>query len=381
MDMASHPTVPTPPPPGPAQRARWAMLAADAAEANAFYAPDMLGAAMDHLAAEHPAGHRPVRLIEAREGGELIGLMPVRVEPRHGRLPIGCVGNWMHDHCFFGAPIIRRGRETAAWRGFLEQLDVADWAPGFLHVQGLDAAGANAAAIEAVCVEQRRGRREIHRYDRAMLRSDLSADAYWETHVRAKKRKELRRLQKRLAELGSVEQRQLDAGGDLPRWCGDFLALEASGWKGQEGTALSCKPSDAAFFRAACAAAFDAGRLHMLRIDLDGRAIAMLVNFRHGDGAFSFKIAFDETLGRYSPGVLIEIANLHAVQDNPDMAWMDSCAAPGHPMIDSLWAERRTMVQYRIALHGQGIGRMRRAAAFAIANHVETIAAHLKGQG
>jgi len=376
MDMASHPTLPTT---GSGadqgQRAHWLSLALEAAEANGFYAPDMLGAAIDHLAAG-----QDVRLIEAYDGDRLIGLLPVVRKTRHGRLPIGCVGNWMHDHCFFGAPIIRQGDEIAAWRGFLAQLDAAPWAGGFLHLEGLDAAGANAAALEALCVEQRRGRVEIHRYDRAMLRSELSADAYWEAHVRSKKRKELRRLQKRLAELGAVETRLLSARDDLSLWCDDFLALEASGWKGQEGTALGCKPADAAFFRAACVAAFDAGRLHMLRIDLDGRAIAMLVNFRHGEGAFSFKIAFDEALGRFSPGVLIEIANLHAVQGDPTIGWMDSCAAADHPMIDSLWAERRTIVQYRIALHGSGMARMQRSAAFAIANGVETLARRLKGQ-
>ncbi|MBH1999196.1 MAG: GNAT family N-acetyltransferase [Sphingomonadaceae bacterium] len=376
MDMATHPSPPFARAHGLAQRARWAALALDAAEANAFYAPDMLSAAIDHLATD-----TAVRLIEAREGDGLIGLLPVVLKPRHGRLPMACVGNWMHDHCFFGAPIIARGHEVAAWRDFLAQLDAAPWARGFLHLEGLDAAGANAAAIEALCVEQRRGWREIHRYDRAMLRSDLSADSYWETHVRSKKRKELRRLQKRLADLGAVTTRQLADRNDLSRWCGDFLALEASGWKGREGTALGCKPADAAFFRAACAAAFDAERLHMLRIDLDDRPIAMLANFRHGDGAFSFKIAFDEELGRFSPGVLIEIANLHAVQDDPAIGWMDSCAAPGHPMIDSLWAERRTMVQYRIALRGAGLARLQRSAAFALANGVERLAGMLKGQG
>ncbi|MEC3912382.1 GNAT family N-acetyltransferase [Sphingobium sp. CR2-8] len=379
MDMASHPARPAgptgPDPDGQDRHARWSALALDAAEANAFYAPDMLEAAIDHLAAD-----QQVRLIEAREGDRTIGLLPVTRRARHGRLPIGSVANWMHDHCFFGAPMIRAGHESAAWRSFLAQLDAAPWAGGFLHLQGLDAAGANAAALEALCVEQRRGRREIHRYDRAMLRSDLTADAYWDSHVRSKKRKELRRLQKRLAELGAVETRLLAAGDDLAHWCGDFLALEASGWKGQEGTALACKAADAAFFRSACAAAFAAGRLHMLRIDLDGRAIAMLVNFRHGDGAFSFKIAFDEAMGRFSPGVLIEIANLHAVQDDPAIGWMDSCAAADHPMIDSLWAERRTIVQYRIALHGTGVARMQRSAAFAIANGVEAIARQLKGQ-
>ena len=374
--MASHPLAAAARAYGPAQRARWTALAQDVAEANGFYAPDMLCAALDHLAAG-PG----VRVLEAQSDGELIGLLPVTVMPRHGRLPFACVANWMHDHCFFGAPLIRRGQEIAAWRGLLAQLDAAHWAPGFLYLRGLDAAGANAVALEALCVEQRRGRREVHRYDRAMLRSELDAERYWDMHVRAKKRKEIRRLQKRLAELGTVEQLLLADRTALQQWCADFLALEASGWKGREGTALASRPGDAAFFRAACAAAFDAGRLHFLRIDLDGRAIAMLANFRHGEGAFSFKIAFDEEMGRFSPGVLIELANLHAVQGDPSIAWMDSCAAPDHPMIDSLWAERRTIVQYRIALHGRGLARLNRTAAFAIANGAERIAGALKGQG
>lgn len=376
MDMSAHPSPPSPgTSPGTGQRARWADLAHDAAEANAFYAPDMLGAALDHL-----AGGGDVRLVEAYADEVLIGLMPVAIAGHHGRLPIGCVTNWMHHHAFFGAPMLRRGHEQAAWAAMLAQLDAASWAPHFLHLTGLDAAGANAAALEAVCTAQGRARREIHRYDRALLRSDLSADDYWEAHVRSKKRKEIRRLQKRLADLGTVADRKLMAREELAGWCGEFLALERSGWKGQEGTALACNPADAAFFRAACAAAFDAGRLHFLRLDLDGRAIAMLVNFRHQGGAFSFKIAFDEELGRFSPGVLIELANLRHVQGDDGIGWMDSCAAPDHPMIDSLWAERRSIVQYRVALKGAGLARLKRHAAMTLADGVDRLARLMKGQ-
>ncbi|MDX3908734.1 MAG: GNAT family N-acetyltransferase [Sphingobium sp.] len=361
--------------PGEAQDARWAALAEDAAEANVFYAPDMLRPALDHL-----RGERNVRLIEVFDGPLLIGLMPVTVEPRHGRLPVSNVANWMHDHCFYGAPLIRQGAEEVAWAGILAQLDAADWAPNFLHLRSIDAAGANAAALEAVCTAQARPFSELGRHDRALLRSHLSAEEYWDANVRPKKRKEIRRLQKRLGEVGTVESRSLGDDADLPRWCSDFLALEASGWKGDQGTALSCSPQDSAFFRAATAAAQARGHLSFLRLDLDGRPIAMLVGFRHGRGAFSFKIAIDETLGRFSPGVLIEIDNLHAVQGDAAVDWVDSCAAADHPMIDSLWGERRSIAQYRVALRGHGATRVRRACAYALAGGAERAAAFLKGR-
>lgn len=117
---------------------------------------------------------------------------------------------------------------------------------------------------------------------------------------------------------------------------------------------MACTAEDAAFFRDCTAAAFASGRLMFLRLDFDGHPIAMLVNFRMGEGGFSFKIAFDEAMSRFSPGVLIELDNLAHILDGPEAEWMDSCAAPNHPMIDSLWAERRGIVQYRIELKGRG---------------------------
>jgi hypothetical protein len=96
----------------------------------------------------------------------------------------------------------------------------------------------------------------------------------------------------------------------------------------------------------------EAGRLEFQRLDLDGRAIAMLVNFLTPPGSWSFKIAFDEDLARFSPGVMIELENLPRVLGHPDIDWMDSCAAENHPMIDKLWRERREIVQITLALAG-----------------------------
>lgn len=328
-------------------RTRWEGLARAAAEPNCFYAPEMLVPALRHMAI-----NEEVRLLEAWRDGTLVGLLPVRIAPRHGRYPLRCVTNWVHRHCFFGAPLVRPNEEEAAWKQFLSALDQGGWAPNFLHLTLLDPQGANAAALESVCAEQRRGLREIHRYERAMLHSGLSADAYWHANVRGKKRKEIRRLQKRLQELGAVTASLLSDPRHVERWCDEFLALEKKGWKGAQGTAMACHSDEAAFFRECVAGALAAGRLMFLRIDLDTRPVAMLVNFLMGEGGFSFKIAFDETMGRFSPGVLIEMENLKQVLDGDGPAWMDSCAAAEHPMIDSLWGERRQIVQYRVQLNG-----------------------------
>jgi CelD/BcsL family acetyltransferase involved in cellulose biosynthesis len=348
--------------------ARWSDLAADAAEPNIFYAPELLVPALDHL-----AGDTHVRLIEAHADGRSIGLLPVVTRRRHGRLPLANVVNWMHPHCFYGAPLLRRGHEEAAWQCLLAELDNAAWAPGFLHLAGIDAAGPVAGALEAVCVSQRRDRQEVARFSRAMLHSPLGANAYLEAHVGAQKRKQIHRKQRGLAELGALSTRQLTDAAALSRWCGEFLALEESGWKGANGTALASTAHDASFFRAAMSGAMASGKLHCLRLDLDGTPIAMLVNFIHGNGSFAFKSAYSEAYRRFSPGFLLEVESLVAVQEGRVASWMDSCTAADNPMIDGLWAERRSIAQFRVALKGAG-----RRLAFKLANAAEGVVRRVK---
>src|SRR3546814_1665041 len=106
---------------------------------------------------------------------------------------------------------------------------------------------------------------------------------------------------------------------------------------------MACDPAEASFFRESVTAAFAAERLAFLRIDFEGKPIAMLVNFLMGRGGFSFKIAFDETMSRFSPGVLIEIDNLRRVLNRDDLDWMDSCAAADHPKIGRAPSELQSL--------------------------------------
>jgi len=81
-----------------------------------------------------------------------------------------------------------------------------------------------------------------------------------------------------------------------------------------------------------------------------GRAIAAGVLLRSGDGAWFWKIAYDEGASRASPGVQLTLDLTDAILGDPAIAWCDSCATPGHAMIDSIWHERRPISDRLIAL-------------------------------
>jgi CelD/BcsL family acetyltransferase involved in cellulose biosynthesis len=350
----------------PELAAEWQALAGRASEPNAFAEPWFVAPSLKHLRDE------AVRLVEVRASTRLTGLIMLGVERQYGRVPMPHVQNWRHHHLFLGTPLIAAGEEEAFWAGLLDHLDGSRWAPNFLHVHGLGEDGPVLRGLQASARVLGRETAIVHREVRAFLQSELPPQAYYETTVRKKKRKELARLRNRLAELGTLVTRRLRPEEPLAPWCDAFLRLESNGWKGREGSALACNPATEAFFRDALAAARDAGRLELLSLELDGRPLAMLVNFLAPPGSFSFKTAFDEEYARFSPGVLLQLENL-AILERPDVGWMDSCAAEAHPMIDSLWGERRAIVRVTVPLRG-----LRRRIAFGTARTLEKVSAALR---
>ncbi len=315
--------------------AEWANLAANAVEANPFYSPALLIPALDAFASEN------VRLALVRDArGRLIALAPIEPVAGYSRLPVRYLATWMHEHCFFAAPLIRRGSEKEALPALF---DLVEGEGAFLRLRHLDAGGPICAAAIDAATRTGRLASPSARYRRALLLAGYETDAYLREALNGKKRKELRRLRARLEAEGRVSFETLIGRDDLSLWMQDFLILESSGWKGRAGTALASKAESRAFFAAALERAFDAGALDFHRLAVNDRPIAMIVNFVGSGGAYSFKIAYDEGFARYSPGVMLEIDMMRALEKRAGFSFVDSCAAPDHPMINSLWRERRAI--------------------------------------
>lgn len=324
----------------------WDALALNASEPNPFFESWYLMPSLQHLARQGD-----VAILRYAENGVLAGLMPVVRPNRYYRWPIPNISNWLHANCFCGAPLVARGSEADFWNALLRWADDKPGPALFLHLRGIPLSGPLYTSLQATLADHGRHAAIVHHEERAMLASDLSPDAYLEASLSGKKRKELRRQAKRLADEGEVSiQRQTDAA-DLAAWTGAFLELEASGWKGKAGSALACDPATAALVRASLEGAALRGRLDRLTLTLDGRPLAMLATFISAPGAFSFKTAFDENYARFSPGVLLQRENL-AMLERADVAWSDSCAAADHPMIDHFWRERRSVGRISIAIGG-----------------------------
>ena len=318
-----------------------------AAEPNPFFEEWFLSASHPNL----PEARKP-ELFAYIVAGELVGLAPLEHSTRYYGYPIPHFGTALHDNSFCGAPLIAAGHEVDFWRTLFTALDTRTGAALMLHLPMIPAGGAVGEALREALHEQDRASAIVDTYERAMLDSELSPNEYLEVSMSAKKRKELRRQHKRLSEEGQLSFERLEGDAGIAPWTQEFLSIERAGWKGAEGSALASAPETEQFFAETLAGAAHAGRLERLALRVDGRAVAMLANFLTPPGSYSFKTTFDERYRRYSPGLLLQLENLNLLNDEL-IEWTDSCAAEGHPMIERLWREKRTLHSYNIALGGK----------------------------
>lgn len=324
--------------------AAWQDLANHACEPNPFYEPWYLLPSIDAIG-------DIVAIAALYDGDLLVGIMPMERSKHYYGYPVPHLASWVHANTFCGAPLVRRGYEQRFWRALFARAERKLGTSLFLHLALLPDGGPAHAALEAVLAEQARTSVKVMAQRRALLASHLSSEAYLEASMSAKKRKELRRQHKRLAEEGALTFERSVTGDGLAAWIDEFLDLEAAGWKGDAASALANSPETRRLFTDALHGAAQAGKLERLCLRLDGKPIAMLANFICPPGAYSFKTAYDERYARYSPGLLLQLENL-ALLDRGDVEWADSCAAEGHPMIERLWRDRRELVGINIALGG-----------------------------
>lgn len=325
---------------------RWDELARCATTPNPFFESWYLLPALRQF---DPQGR--IEILRMERGGKLVALMPLAHSWRYGRWPLPHLTTWLHPNCFVGAPLVAAGEEAAFWRALLAWADAHGGPALFLHLPTMPLDGPLADALLAQGKDEARRVAIVQSEERAVIASTLSPEDYLQQAVPGKKRKEYRRQYARLSEQGRLEFTRHDDTTGLAVWIDHFLALEAQGWKGRAGSALASARQTELLFRDASLEAGKRGLLERLTLSLDGRPIAMLATFLTAPGAFSFKTTFDERYARFSPGVLLQLENLSLLRRD-GIDWCDSCAAADHPMIDSLWMERRRVGRISIAIGG-----------------------------
>jgi CelD/BcsL family acetyltransferase involved in cellulose biosynthesis len=329
-----------------ALRPEWEALSAHALEPNPGYEPWMLLPALEAFGAQ-----AELEIVAVRAGGSLAGLFPLQRERRYRGLPLRSLSSWSHPHFMLGVPLVAAGRAAEVLKALLA------WASeraSVIELAQVAAEGPFSQALLDALNGEGRAFLVTHAYTRPILRRSSDAQAYFAASMPGDVRRELRRREKRLAEAGRLEHVVLRSRAELARWIEQFLALEASGWKGRRGSALACSETNRRFAEQLFTGAFERGRLLMAGLDLDGRPIARYSALTSGEGAIAFKTGFDEALRRFAPGTLALVDLTALAHERPELQWMDSYTAPNNEVMGSVWKDRRTVQRVAVATDLRG---------------------------
>jgi CelD/BcsL family acetyltransferase involved in cellulose biosynthesis len=168
------------------------------------------------------------------------------------------------------------------------------------------------------------------------------AQAPWLAGTRPKFRSHLRRSKRQLEEQGTLACKHFDAAD--PEALQKFYDLEASGWKGAEGTAIQCDPQTRQFYDLVAQAAARDGYLSLDFLELNGKPIAAHFGFNLRGRYFLAKAGYDEAFRRQGPGQLL----MHEIlSETPQRGLREFDFVGPATWDESRWAsERRT--NYRI---------------------------------
>jgi CelD/BcsL family acetyltransferase involved in cellulose biosynthesis len=318
----------------------WTALCKRTIEDNVYYMPQYALSLLNSV----DSGFE-VQFVTIWQGSEMIGLLPVIKNKRcfRGIRPIGQA--WISPYTFNGMPLIDQTDPVGiagAMIDCLGELGHGDWL-----LKDIYSKGPTAEAFRQALDGRNLAWSATRSYNRASMGKSISYKELFEKQVPPKRRKDLRRNDRRLRDLGTVTYEIHEKGEGLKKAVEAFLELEKGGWKGAKGTALACDKKSLQFAKEAFVSEGSA----KTRVDLlllDGKPIAAGVIVFAGDTAFTIKGAYNEEYRNYSVGLLLELEVAKSFLDGNWAKRLDSATAGVH-VIDFLWPDKCEVVDYVFA--------------------------------
>ncbi|MNU62945.1 hypothetical protein D3C71_521860 [compost metagenome] len=320
-----------------------------AMEPNIFFSARLLAPAMPRVE------DKQVRFALIRDDNGMRSrlrlLMPFTVERPGFSVGAPIIRTWANPFGPLGTPLLDTEDAAETIDNLFEVLTQPQTKlPSVLVLPDIRLNGRFAQLAKAVAIARDLSVATTDTFRRPMLESYLDGESYLKQSVSAHHYREMRRQWRNLEKLGTLTYNVARQPEEVRLRMEEFLALEAKGWKGKKRSALINDRYRAAFAREAITnlAEIDAVRIHT--VDLDGRAIASIIVFIMAGEAYTWKTAYDESLGRHSPGKLLIMKLTDWHLEDANILRTDSCAVPDHPIMSRMWEQRDEMGSLVIGL-------------------------------
>lgn len=325
----------------------WELLSNYSLDDNIYISPGYLIPVLLHYEHRHPYRVLFIYLAGSQHSERLIGVAAYSILSPSWKIPCRVLSTFTSPLGFPSHPLVDREYAEIAIKAIWDWIEQPQKRWDIVLINKIAKQSATWMAMAKEIHQRGRLQLTIGRFERPILKRDSSyADSIQQ--LSQKRRKEYRRLWRRLNDAGTVEtvlHRDLNLSPDLAR---RFMELEAKSWKGSSGTALICREADSAFFTDAVNSLGQKNQLFFIELRLNGQAIAMTSNFVAGKTLFAFKVAYDPQYARFSPGLLNEFEGMRLFHDTDDLQIGESGSVQ-NSYIRHYWRGRADMFSAYVA--------------------------------
>jgi CelD/BcsL family acetyltransferase involved in cellulose biosynthesis len=278
----------------------WEALAREASLEHPFLTHDWVSAWWEAF-----SGGRALNVLVVRDAGRAIAIAPLmRGRVRFCGLPLTSLETIGNDHTPRGGFLVAPGRRDAwetLWevlsrrgRGF-DLLLLRQLPAGSPTLESMTSLGRGAGWLEG----------RWHSSESPHLHPAGTGFSQYLESLTAKHRAYLRNKERRAQKLGEVVVETITSEADLEQALADGVRIEASGWKGEVGSAIGSEEETLRFYSlfARRAARRDWLRLHFLRVG--DRRVAFDYTIAYGPRRFMIKSGYDAEFAPISPSSLL----------------------------------------------------------------------------
>lgn len=258
-------------------------------------------------------GRRPV-LVSVWDGDRCLGVYPFTLERKFGATVLNTL---YMDAYGLESPLIRDGCREAFYSGLLGGMLAGDGRADVVKLGGLYSYMEDNALVRA-CLDEARAHCVSVRDRTYCVDLGASLAEYAAAFLSKKVRLDLRRLEKLLAARDHTFHflRDREALDRMDR----FYAMEHTGWKREQGTALLQAGAFLTYTEAFVRACAEAGTLFAASLDVDGLPVAGQFGYFQ-DGVYNLvRTAYDRAYASLSPSVSLFVRVLgHLIDTRPDI--------------------------------------------------------------
>ena len=272
--------------------AGWRLLASHGPFSGPFVDPHWMLSWTEAFAPQEPV------LVCARDGRRLVGLAALqRVVESWGGRRVAVLQSRTNAESFRFAFLSWRGRvdiQEQLWRALCQSGDC-----DVVRIEHVPEGSPTLSA--ALTVAEELGWRSLIQPTFLTPWRPLSPTVPWDDGLTRRFRRNLRRAERRLGELGEVCFEVVTTGTRLKQALDVFYRLEASGWKGQRGTAVAQRSQVKRFYDGLV----DRAEVWIPILTVCGDPVAAYVLRISGHNIFALKTGYDQTYSKYAPGLLL----------------------------------------------------------------------------